>query len=244
MYPGSSMSIFSSIQAAWLTYIRRKESCGIMRDNTAYKAGAFAVVDTETNWDDEVMSIGVVAADPATMEGIDSRYYIIDPEYRVGGMFANELRPEEEGVIVTDRKQALQEIRQWLDTYQVRKLFAYNASFDRNHLPEYRDYEWYDIMRLAAYRQYNKAIPNCADCYKTGRMKHGYGVENILRMLSNNSRYKETHNAVFDAEDELQIMQLLGRALSEYEIAAVPCRKTGRQTNTNRKGTSLIHKRL
>ena len=64
-----------------------------MRDNTAYKAGAFAVVDTETNWDDEVMSIGVVAADPATMEGIDSRYYIIDPEYRVGGMFTNELRP-------------------------------------------------------------------------------------------------------------------------------------------------------
>ncbi len=126
----------------------------------------------------------------------------------------------------------------------MRKLFAYNASFDRNHLPEYRDYEWYDIMRLAAYRQYNKAIPDCADCYKTGRMKHGYGVENILRMLSNNSRYKETHNAVFDAEDELQIMQLLGRALSEYEIAAVPCRKTGRQTNTNRKGTSLILKRL
>ncbi len=188
MYPGSSMSIFSSIQAAWLTYIRRKESCGIMRDNTAYEAGVFAVVDTETNWDDEVMSIGVVAADPATMEGIDSRYYIIDPEYRVGGMFANELRPEEEGVIVTDRKQALKEIRQWLDTYKVRKLFAYNASFDRNHLPEYRDYEWYDIMRLAAYRQYNKAIPDCADCYKTGRMKHGYGVENILRMLSNNSQ--------------------------------------------------------
>ena len=207
-------------------------------------AGIFAVVDTETNWDDEVMSIGVVAADAATMEGIDSRYYIIDPEYRVGGMYANELRPEEEGVIVTDRKKALQEIRQWLDTYKVRKLFAYNASFDRNHLPEYGDYEWYDIMRLAAYRQYNKAIPDCADCYKTGRMKHGYGVENILRMLSNNSRYKETHNAVFDAEDELQIMQLLGRALSEYEIAAVPCRKTGRQTNTNRKGTSLIHKRL
>ena len=102
-------------------------------------AGIFAVVDTETNWDDEVMSIGVVAADAATMEGIDSRYYIIDPEYRVGGMYANELRPEEEGVIVTDRKKALQEIRQWLDTYKVRKLFAYNASFDRNHLPEYGD---------------------------------------------------------------------------------------------------------
>ena len=215
------MSIFSSIQAAWLTYIRRKESCGIMRDNTAYKAGAFAVVDTETNWDDEVMSIGVVAADPATMEGIDSRYYIIDPEYRVGGMFANELRPEEEGVIVTDRKQALKEIRQWLDTYQVRKLFAYNASFDRNHLPEYRDYEWYDIMRLAAYQQYNKAIPASADCWKTGRLKRGYGVEDILKMLSRNNRYRETHNAVTDAEDELKIMKLLGYGISEYAAALI-----------------------
>ena len=192
-----------------------------MRDNTAYKAGAFAVVDTETNWDDEVMSIGVVAADPATMEGIDSRYYIIDPEYRVGGMFANELRPEEEGVIVTDRKQALQEIRQWLDTYQVRKLFAYNASFDRNHLPEYRDYEWYDIMRLAAYRQYNKTIPDSADCYRTGKLKHGYGVESILKMLRKDQRYSETHNAVLDAEDELQIMQLLGHRLREYDIAHI-----------------------
>ena len=192
-----------------------------MRDNTAYKAGAFAVVDTETNWDDEVMSIGVVAADPATMEGIDSRYYIIDPEYRVGGMFANELRPEEEGVIVTDRKQALQEIRQWLDTYQVRKLFAYNATFDKKHLPEYASYQWYDIMRLAAYQQYNKAIPASAECCKTGRLKRGYGVEDILKMLSRNNRYRETHNAVTDAEDELKIMKLLGYGISEYAAALI-----------------------
>ena len=38
-------------------------------------------------------------------------------------------------------------------------------------------------------------------------------------MLSGNHRYYETHNAVLDAEDELQIMQLLGHGLNEYEIA-------------------------
>lgn len=46
----------------------------------------FAVIDTETNWNDAVMSIGVVVADSETMEKIDSVYYIITPEYKVGGI--------------------------------------------------------------------------------------------------------------------------------------------------------------
>ncbi len=76
-------------------------------------------------------------------------------------------------------------------------------------------------MRLAAYRKYNKAISESADCYKTGRLKRGYGVEDILQMLSGNSKYSETHNAVMDAEDELKIMQLLGWGINEYDIASV-----------------------
>ncbi len=74
---------------------------------------------------------------------------------------------------------------------------------------------------MAAYRQDNKAIADTADCYRTGRMKRGYGVESILKMLSENHRYMETHNAVLDAEDELQIMQLLGHGISEYDIAFI-----------------------
>lgn len=184
-------------------------------------AEKIAVIDTETNWNDAVMSIGIVIADSGTREKIDSLYYIIDPEYRVGGMYSDELRPDEKGVRITDRKQALEEIRCWLDTYHVRKLFAYNASFDKRHLPEYAAYQWYDIMRLAAYRQYNKAIPLSADCCKTGRMKCGYGVENILKLLGRDEKYSETHNAVLDAEDELRIMRLLGYEIGVYDIALI-----------------------
>jgi hypothetical protein len=186
----------------------------------------FAVVDTETNWNDEVMSIGVVIADAKTQQKMDSRYYIITPEYRVGGMYSSELRLDGEGVHIAERKQALREIGQWLDTNHVRKLFAYNASFDRNHLPEYAGYQWYDIMRLAAYRQYNRAISDTADCYKTGRLRCGYGVEAVLKMLSKDNRYSETHNAVLDAEDELRIMQLLGHGISTYDIAVVTGKRT------------------
>lgn len=184
-------------------------------------ADKFAVIDTETNWNDEVMSIGAVVADSGTMKEIDSAYYIITPEYKAGGMYGNELRLDEKGACVAGRKQALKEIKRWLEAYHVQKIFAYNASFDKKHLPEYSKYEWYDIMRLAAYRQYNRAISDSADCYKTGKLKRGYSVENILKMLSGNSRYYETHNAVSDAKDELKIMQLLGHGICEYDIALV-----------------------
>lgn len=189
------------------------------------KMEKLAVIDTETNWNDEVMSIGIVIADAKTKEKIASQYYIIDPEYRVGGMFSSELRAGKKEARVTDRKQALGEIKRWMDSYQVKKLFAYNASFDKKHLPEYSGYQWYDIMRLAAYRQYNKAIPTSAECFKTGRLKRGYGVEDILKMLSRNNRYHEKHNAVLDAEDELEIMRLLGHDISVYDIALLSARE-------------------
>ncbi len=83
----------------------------------------FAVIDTETNWNDEVMSIGIVVADSETRKKVDSRYYIIDPEYKVGGMFSYELRLDREGTHVADRKHALKSMKHWLDAYHVQKLF-------------------------------------------------------------------------------------------------------------------------
>lgn len=185
----------------------------------------FAVIDTETNWNDEVMSIGIVIADSKSKKKIDSLYYIITPEYRVGGMFSNELWYDQKDAHITDRGQALKEVRQWLEKNRVQKLFAYNASFDKNHLPEYAEFQWYDIMRLAAYRQYNRAISDSAECCKTGRLKRGYGVEEVLKMLSQDTKYNETHNAVRDAEDELRIMQLLGHEIDEYAIALISDKK-------------------
>jgi len=38
----------------------------------------------------------------------------------------------------------------------------------------------------------------------------------MLRLLSGNPGYRETHNALFDALDELEIMRLLGHPLRHY----------------------------
>ena len=71
-------------------------------------------------------------------------------------------------------------------------------------------------MKLAAYRQYNHAIPDNAPICSTGRLKSGYGVGPILRLLSGNCGYSETHNALLDAIDELKIMTLLGHPIEKY----------------------------
>ena len=179
--------------------------------------GSFAVIDTETNWIDQVMSIGCCIADADTFQLIDAKYHVLTPEYEIGGMYEGTLFSDPRlQPVICSRQESLDDLKSWFSHYGVRAVFAYNASFDRNHLPELRRYDWSDIMRLAAYRQYNHAIPAWADCCSTGRLKRGYGVEPMLRLLSGNCTYYESHNALSDAMDELQIMRLLGYRLTSY----------------------------
>ena len=179
--------------------------------------GKFAVIDTETNWADQVMSTGTVIADADTFEAIDSKYHILPIECQIGGMYESTLFLETPvQPMLCTRSEAVADLRQWFGQHGVRSIFAYNACFDRNHLPELRDFDWYDIMRLAAYRQHNPKIPATADCCSTGRLKRGYGVEPMLRLLSQKHTYRETHNAYFDALDELEIIGLLGHGIDRY----------------------------
>jgi len=177
----------------------------------------FAVIDTETTWGDAVMSIGIVIADSETFELVDKRYYILTPFKNHGGMYtyalyAGGIKPDLE----CSRENAMDELQLFLYAHDVAAIFAYNATFDYRHLPELQHLAWHDIMKLAAYRQYNPKILNCAECYGTGRLKRGYGVESIYRLLSDNLAYCEMHNALTDAIDELEIMRLLNHELCRY----------------------------
>ena len=179
--------------------------------------GNFAVIDTETNWIDQVMSIGTVIADTDTFVVIEAKYHVLPMECQVGGMYEATLFIETPvQPILCARAEAIADLRSWFRKHDVTAIFAYNACFDHNHLPELRDFDWYDIMRLAAYRQYNPRIPAHADCCSTGRLKRGYGVEPMLRLLSGHHSYRESHNAFYDAMDELEIMRLLSQKLSRY----------------------------
>ncbi len=182
----------------------------------------FAVIDTETTWGDEVMSIGTVIADSKTFDLVDQRYHILLPFKNYDGMYtyalyANGIKPDLE----CTREKAMHDLVRFLTAHDVAAIFAYNAVFDYRHLPEIQHFEWHDIMKIAAYRQHNPKIPNWADCYGTGRLKRGYGVESIYRLLSEERAYCEIHNAMTDAIDELRIMKLLNHNIGTYSIAKI-----------------------
>lgn len=180
----------------------------------------FAVIDTETTWSNEVMSIGVVIADVDNMTPICAQCYIVDPAYKEGGMYSSVLLAHgKKNTYLDTRKGCLDGVEKLLNKYRVKKILAYNASFDKTHLSELGNYAWCDIMRIAAYKQYNKMIPPTVECFATGKMKRGYGVEGILRMIGPDKSYCETHNAYLDAIDELSIVRLLNIDLDVYDAA-------------------------
>ena len=181
-----------------------------------------AVIDTETNWADAVMSIGIVLADRESLRMTDCRYYIFKPECLVGGMYEDVLKtPDAMPTAVCTRQSAMEQIRFWLEAEGVEALFAYNARFDSRHLPELGEFCWYDIMKIAAYRQHNPSIPADAPCCSTGRLRSHYGVEPTLRRLTGDPRFRETHNALLDASDELHIMQLLRLTEEKYPCCRI-----------------------
>lgn len=211
------------MQQVWKTVTNNYEEIHTTIGNRRIEEHSIAVIDTETNWNDDVMSIGLVIADSATFAVRDKYYYILTPECSVGGMYSDVLRLIDEKSITIEqtREKALLSVKKVLRDNNIQRLFAYNASFDMRHLPELVEVEWYDIMRLAAYRKFNNKIPGDVECYKTGKLKKNYGVEPMIRLLSGNDVYCETHNAIQDAADELSIMQMLEQPLEEYNIALV-----------------------
>ena len=179
--------------------------------------GYYAVIDTETSWSDKVISIGVVIADEQSFRPVDGKYYVIEPTYKEGGMYANALDLRNKNTIISYREKVITDILVFFRKYNISAIFAYNAAFDYRHLQELNGFEWYDIMSIAAYKQYNRSIPATAECCNTGKLKKNYGVEPIMQMLCGSKCYCERHNALQDALDELRIMQLLGVDLKMYK---------------------------
>ena len=95
------------------------------------------MIDTKTNWVDRVMSIGTVIADAHSFAPVDSKYHILPIECQVGEMYEDTLFIETPVTpILCTRAEVIADLKRRFDAYSVHSIFAYNACFDRNHLPE------------------------------------------------------------------------------------------------------------
>ena len=126
------------------------------------------------------MSIGIVIGDVTTYQQVDQYYGIVADEAKKPaweparqGLRALGIRIDKEA----DRAQVLAGAKELMDKYHVNMIAAFNAKFDKDHLPEFQeDYTWIDIMLPCAYRQYNPYLPAYINTYKTGKVFSGYKV--------------------------------------------------------------------
>ena len=192
-------------------------------DTKKVNKNCFAVLDTETTWDNKVMTIGIVIADKKTYKPEVFKYYVLHPEFEEGGLYgAVASLPNNDITTEGTREEILYDLQQCLKKHNVTTIYAYNMSFDKSKLPELDNYSWYDIMGIAANKNYNKFISEDMECFKSGRLKRGYSAESIIQLLSGKNDYTESHNALFDAMDELKIMQYLRLSLDSYHQSAIP----------------------
>ncbi|WP_341492081.1 hypothetical protein [Mesomycoplasma ovipneumoniae] len=181
-----------------------------------------AVIDVETNYDSEIFSVGVVIADSANFQWFDKKYWVIKNNWKVGGMYIHKtfaplpLEFREEINVVQTHKEMITQLIRFLKSYKVKNWFSY-TTFDFRHLPElHKSFEHNDISIFAKSKQFNKHIPLSAVTTKKGDLKSGWNAQNIYRMLTKDEGYIETHNALLDAMDELQIMELLGLDIETF----------------------------
>lgn len=180
-----------------------------------YPLRKIAVIDTETTRDAELMTVGCVVADSKTLLPVDYRYMAFSPQVKKGGMYSYAISRVFDPQVYTSREEGIRELLSWLEENQITSIFAYNAQFDYKLLPELSHLDWFDIMQVAAYKQYNPRLPETAEYYNSGRLKGKYGVEGMMRLLTG-KEYRELHNACCDAFDELKIMRLINRDRGQY----------------------------
>lgn len=202
----------------------------------------FAVVDVETNWNNEAMSAGVVIGD-AEFCVVDKRYYVIHPECETGGMYSGVLRDVNKELITDcSRAEAVADIKNLLTKHGVKDILAYNAPFDYKCLHELNGYVWRDILPIAANRNFNGRLPDNCEYFRTGLLKRGRGLENVMRLVYWRG-FTEHHNGLTDALDELQLMQIVNQPLEAYKRynpkqIYVP---NVRQTYSARRSDSLLN---
>lgn len=165
------------------------------------------------------MTIGGVVANEQ-FEIVDQIYLMSFGAYMQGGLYKDRVYKTSFAPKKMHTNEMIKEIRRFYDEHGCEMVFAYNAPFDKKLIESLPQDQWYDIMKIAAYKQNNPYLPEREEYCSTGRLKKDYNAERIFKLLSGNEGYKELHNAYQDACDELGIMRMMKVPIDAYREKA------------------------
>lgn len=174
-----------------------------------------AVLRTMTNSEGSLCAVGVVITNTADWRPIAEYRYVIAPEAETADQDVLFLPVEKDCICTSCRSEHLLfRLKQMLSEEKVQYIVSYGSSA-RFFLPGI-DLPWLDIQNVSAYRKYNPFIPKKAKLYRNGRMKSGYGMEAMMRIVTGDKSYIRTGNPVRDCEADLCILERIHPDLGTF----------------------------
>ena len=195
----------------------------VFPDMTCENLEYVAIIDTKTNYLGNAISIGVAIVN-AQFEIQQAQYYLIPEE------LMNEHASKDDYDIVHVYKtyygrlfDCQNHIRTILNQYNITNIYAYNAFYVKQTLPEMNNYNWFDVARIATYKQYNHKIPINTKCDENGQLLR-YTLSNVMELMTN-GYYRYVNHALYNALDIIQLMKYIGLSIDKYEHAKLTCNK-------------------
>ena len=96
------------------------------------------VIDTETTWENNLMTVGAVAAN-SNFEILDMFYGGIDSALKRGGKYSYIVKEKKLEMDRTTEDKLLTSLYEFYKKNNCEKIFAYNATFDKRLLPSLPD---------------------------------------------------------------------------------------------------------
>ena len=111
-------------------------------------------------------------------------------------------------------------IRKLLNKYKITNIYTYNGIFIFKKLPGLKQYHWYDIIKVAAYKQYNYKLLDNLPFREDGRLLCNCSIKEIMQILTKTYFYYTDH-ALYDTFDIARIMSLINLPIEQYSFSKI-----------------------
>ena len=83
-----------------------------------------------------------------------------------------------------------------------------------------QNYHWYDIIKVAAHKQYNYKLPDNLMFNDQGRLLYKCNIKDLMEILTKTYFYYTNH-ALYDTLDIARIMKIVDLNINVYDCAKI-----------------------
>lgn len=178
-----------------------------------------AIIDAKLNFIDEIISIGIAIVDAKTFEIKTAEYFLVPEELIIDGFNNGNITiAHTYQTYFGAHKDIENHIRKLLNQYNITNIYTFNGKFIYSKLTGLQKYHWYDIMKVAAYKQYNYKLPDNLMFNDQGRLLYKCNIKDLMEILTKTYFYYTNH-ALYDVLDETKMMKLLDLNINVYDCA-------------------------